>query len=209
MEGRTLVLGSGLDTSLCGIREQTTRDTEKDLRADNSSMVSAPRAASVLDKQTESDGEEGGAGDDERLEVVDEADDDAGDEARDDGDEAVQRDDARGRHDGLVKGDLENRVQVVALHVPCRVEHDGYHQRAPHAAVFEEAEGNHGVLASLLPEDEDRDGEHADDEGGDDMRGLPGLLGATGEREGNEDEGEDGDDEDYTHDIELPEELDD
>lgn len=206
--GLTLVLGSGLNASLRGVWEQTTRDTEEDLRADDARVVCATGAAAEVDEQAEGDGEEGGADDDEGLEVADEADDDAGDDAGDDGDEAVERADARGRLDGLVEGDDEDRVQVVALHVPGGVEHDGYEEGAPHAAVFEEVEGDHGVFAVLLPEDEDGDGEDAEDEGRDDLGRLPGLLDAAGESEGHEDEREDGDDEDDADDVELPEELD-
>ncbi|KFY15085.1 hypothetical protein V491_05781, partial [Pseudogymnoascus sp. VKM F-3775] len=163
---------------------------EEDLGADDSRVVCATGATTVVDEQTEGDGEEGGAGDDEGLEVVNESHDEAGDETGDDGDETVQRDDA------------------VALHVPCRVKHDGHQQRTPDAAVLEKAEGNHGVLAGLLPVDEGGDGEDADDERGDDVRCLPGLLDATGESEGYEDEREDGDDEDDAYDVELPEEFD-
>lgn len=199
------MLGGGLDTGLCGVGEQTTCDTEEDLCANNTGVVCATGAATVVDEQTEGDGEEGGAGNDERLEVVDEADDDTGDQPRDDGDEAVQRCDARSRLNGLAKRHNEDGVQVVTLHVPSRVEHDSDEQGAPNTAVLKEAEGDHGVLAVLLPEDEDGNSEDADDEGRDDVRGLPGLLDAAGEGEGNENEGKDGDDEDDAYDVKLQE----
>ncbi|KFY35804.1 hypothetical protein V495_07981, partial [Pseudogymnoascus sp. VKM F-4514 (FW-929)] len=151
---------------------------------DYAGVVCAAGAAAVMDEETEGDGEERGAGDDEGLEVAHEADDDTGDQTSDDGDEAV-----------------------VALQIPRRVEENSDHERGPDTAVFEQTEGNHGVFAVFLPQDKDGDGENTHDEGGDDMSRLPGLFDASREGEGDEDEGEDSDDEDYTDNVQLPEQL--
>src|SRR5690606_22038419 len=142
------------------------------------------------DQEAKGDHEEHRARDDEDLEPAHVEDDETEDEARDDAEEGVERGDACGRRDTEVKGDVEHRVEVVALHEPRKVEHTRDAQGSPNAAVFNEVEGHERMRGPELPDDKDRNHADADDEGRDDAGALPLRLGleATGEGERDEDE---------------------
>lgn len=94
-------------------------ETKEDLPADDASMVSRVATAAETNENSECNGEETGADDDERLEMSDEANGHSDKDSRNDGHKTVERCDARGASDGLADGDDQNSIQVVTLAVPC------------------------------------------------------------------------------------------
>lgn len=131
---------SGLDACLSGIGEETTCDTEEDLCADDAGVCGRRVAATVVDQKAEGDGEKARTEQDERLEAADAEDDQTEECASDDRGEAVHRRDARGRFDGLVESDDEDRVEEITLNAPCEVEETGDAEGTPDGTVLQELE---------------------------------------------------------------------
>ena len=76
-----------LQTCLSWIRKHATSNTEQDLSANDTGLPVAGRTASIVNQQAESDHEKAGACDDEVFQSANQEDDEAEEEAGDDGGE--------------------------------------------------------------------------------------------------------------------------
>lgn len=201
------MLRLSLHRCLRGVRETSTGDTENDFSADNSGLGRARKSTSVSDQKTKGDHEQTTTEDDKGLELSDSEDDETEQSTGDNGGERVERSNSGGGLDALVESNDQDRVQVCALHIPCKVEDGSDTETGPDTSVPQQLERNEWVSGLHLPKDEEGNAAEADDQRSDNVTLFPSLLHASGQGQGNEDEGEDGDHQDKTDDVQLPEKL--
>lgn len=146
------------------LREQSTRDTEHDLSADDTRVSGLRETTSVSNQETKGDHEQATTENDERFELSNPVDDHTEQGTGDDGCERVERSDSSGRLDGFIESDNEDRVEVGTLHVPCKVQNTGNTETGPNASVLEELERHERVSSLHFPEHEDRNAAESNDE---------------------------------------------
>lgn len=90
--------------------QQLLTNTQQNLRTDDTGITGVRSAASVVDEETERNHEEKGSGHNERFQLANPHDDEAENNTRDDGNEAVKGCDSRCAKNRFVKADNENCV---------------------------------------------------------------------------------------------------
>ncbi|KAI6752004.1 hypothetical protein HG531_006700 [Fusarium graminearum] len=187
-DSKSLVGNVGLERGLGGVGEHSTRDTEEDLSADDTGLTRA--------------------GYDKNFEAAHFVDDKAENRAGDDTREGVEGLNPGGRLDAEVERDLEDGVEIIALHCPGKVEHARDAHGGPDGPVLHVVEGYERVRSAKLPDNEYGDADEADDKRGNNLRGRPLALETTSDGQGNEKQGEDGNEKDNSNNVEKPEEFD-
>lgn len=111
-EVRTFVLRCCLDERLHRVRREASCKAQHDLASDETTRVPIAIRAAEADKHTHGDAEEAHTSYCEPLDVADIADDEADEEASEDGHKRIEERNARGRENCLVKGHDDDRVEI-------------------------------------------------------------------------------------------------
>jgi hypothetical protein len=108
--------GGSLDTCLCGIRKQPTRNSKEDLSTNDAAIGFS--SATIVYHETKGNHEKNGAGQNKGLEPAYPIDDQADRNPCQRRTETVKYSDAIGRLLRLIEGDSDDREQEIALTSP-------------------------------------------------------------------------------------------
>lgn len=170
-------------------------------------MVRVAGVTTVADEQTKGNEEQTCTCYDENFEAAHLVHDKAENRTGDDTCKRVERLNSSGSLDAKVEGDLEDSVEVIALHCPGKVEHARDTHGGPDGAVLHVVEGHKRVRSTEFPDDEYGDADEANNKRGNDLGVRPLALKTTSDGQGDEKQSEDGDEENDSDNVEKPEEL--